>query len=75
LQNLLIGLSLIVVSIGAVIVCRPKNGKTVWFVGIPFLAPLVSITIVAGLALGIFLIATHYTAIDNATIGGAVRKL
>jgi hypothetical protein len=75
LQNLIIGIVLIVASIGAVLASRPKGGKTAWFVGKPFLAPLVSIAIVASLALGVFMIAGYYTTIDDATIGGAVRKL
>jgi uncharacterized membrane protein len=74
MQSLVVGIILIAVSIGAVIVCRPKGGKPVWFVGKPFLAPLVSIAIVTGLALGTFEIAAHFTAIDDATIGGKIRK-
>lgn len=75
MQDLIIGFVLIAASIITVLVSRPKNGKTVWFVGKPFLAPLVSIAIVASLALGCFMIAAHFTTIDSATIAGAARKL
>ncbi|MBI1202986.1 MAG: hypothetical protein GC182_10780 [Rhodopseudomonas sp.] len=75
MQDLIIGLVLIAASIIVVQLSRPKNGKTAWFVGKPFLAPLVSIAIVASLALGFFMIAAHFTTIDDATIAGTVRKL
>lgn len=75
MQDLIIGLVLIAVGVVTVLISRPKNGKTAWFVGKPFLAPLVSIAIVASLALGFFMIAAHFTTIDDATIAGAARKL
>jgi uncharacterized membrane protein YidH (DUF202 family) len=76
LDQLLIGSILIVVSVALVFLCRPRNGKKAWFVDKPFLAPLVSIVIVTGLALGVFMIAAQFSTIDDGAIGQAkVRKL
>lgn len=75
MDQLFIGLVLIAFSIGLVLLCRPRNGKKAWFVGKPFLAPLVSIVIVASLACGVFMVAAQFSTIDNGTIGGQARKL
>ena len=74
MSDLLIGITLMFISIGSVIVWLPRNGKTAWFVGKPFLAPAISNLIVAGLAIGLILIASYFTSIDDATIAGAARR-
>jgi hypothetical protein len=62
------------VSAGSVFASIPRNGKTAWFVGKPFLAPFVSILVVTGLTIGVLLIAAYFTTIDDATLAGAVNK-
>jgi hypothetical protein len=74
LENLFIGIVLFVASIAVVLACRPRRGKTVWFVGKPLLAPLVSIVVVAGLAYGVFMVAAHFSDINEGTIGGKKRR-
>lgn len=76
MDQLPIGIVLIAASIGLVLWCRPRNGKKAWFVGKPMLAPLVAIVIVASLAYGVFMIAAHFSNINEGTIGtSTVRKL
>jgi hypothetical protein len=75
LSQLLIGITLIFITIGVLITCLPRRGKTVWFVGKPLLAPAVTIMMIATLAIGFFLIAAYFTTIDDATLAGATKHL
>jgi cell division protein FtsX len=68
------GIALLVVSVGSVFASIPRHGKTAWFVGKPFLAPFMSILVVAGLTIGLLLIAAYFTTIDDVTLAGAVKK-
>jgi uncharacterized membrane protein len=72
-QELLTGVILLIVSVGALIACYPRNGKTAWFVGVPFLDPTVSILVVGGMVIGVLLIVAYFTAIDNGTVSGMVK--
>jgi hypothetical protein len=74
-SQLLVGLTLIAVTIGALFACLPRNGKTVWFVGKPFLAPAVTITMICTLAIGVLLIVAYFTAIDEATLSGMAKHI
>lgn len=69
-EQLVTGIALVLASIGAVYLCRPRNGKAVWFARTPFLAPMVSIVIIGGLAMGLILLAAYFTNIDVATLKG-----
>jgi hypothetical protein len=75
LSQLLIGVTLIFITIGLLIACLPRRGKTAWFVGKPVLAPAVTILMIATLATGFLLIAAYFTAIDEATLAGAAKHL
>jgi hypothetical protein len=61
---------LVIFGIGALIACRPRNGKTVWFAENAFLSSAVAVLIVSGFAIGLILLASHFTTIDDATLRG-----
>jgi hypothetical protein len=73
MSELLTGLTLIVISIGALFACAPRGGKSLSFVTKPFIGPGVSIVVVAGLVIGVLLIASYFTTIDDATLTGMVK--
>jgi hypothetical protein len=75
LSELLIGSTLLVISIGALIACLPRKGKKAWFVGIPFLEPGASILMITAFAIGLILIAAYFTTIDDATLTGVAKHL
>ncbi len=75
LSQLLIGLTLIIITIGALFACMPRGGKTVWFVGKPFLAPAATILMICTLAIGLLLIVAYFTTIDEATLSGMAKQL
>jgi hypothetical protein len=70
LSELLTGITLLLICTVIVIVSLPRHGKTVWFANKPFLAPAVSVLIICGLALGLIMLASYFTAIDEATLAG-----
>jgi hypothetical protein len=75
LSHLLTGITLIAITIGSLFACLPRRGKTAWFVGKPFLAPAVTIAMIATLAIGFLLIAAYFTTIDEATLAGTAKHL
>jgi hypothetical protein len=75
MSQLLVGITLIAVTIGSMIICLPRKGKTVWFVGKPFLAPAATILMICSLAIGVLLIVAFFTAIDDATLSGMTKHL
>jgi hypothetical protein len=75
LSELLIGATLLVVSIASLLVFVPRKGKKAWFVGVPFLEPGVSILMITAFAIGLILIAAYFTAIDDATLSGVAKHL
>jgi len=75
LSELLIGTTLLVVSIASLLVCIPRKGNKAWFVGVPFLEPGASILMITAFATGLILIAAYFTAIDDATLSGVAKHL
>jgi hypothetical protein len=69
-SELLIGVTLLVVSIAIFVLCLPRRGKTAWFVRVPFLAPMVAVLLIGGFAVGLIEIAAYYTTIDDLTLSG-----
>lgn len=74
LAELQLGIALLVISIGALIVSLPRKGKVASFVQKPYLAPMVSIIIITGFAVGLIMLAAHFTAIDDATLSGYAKR-
>ena len=74
MQNLLIGIALIVIGIGSVFACVPRGGKKVWFVGNPVLEPVLPVLMIAAVVLGGVLVAGHLTTIDDITMAGSVEE-
>lgn len=70
LSQLTIGIALVLISLGTLVVCLPRKGKTARFVKTPFLAPAISVVMICELALGLILLAAYFTTIDNATLSG-----
>jgi hypothetical protein len=70
MRELIVGIALIFGSIGLVLACRPRHGKTLAFVKWPVVGPTVSILITACLAIGVLFIAAYFTDIDVATLSG-----
>jgi hypothetical protein len=72
MSQLLIGIVLLVVSLGLLFVCSARGAKRAWFVGVPLLEPSASIVLVTALMLGVLLIAGYFSAIDEMSmlIGG-----
>jgi hypothetical protein len=73
LAQLLIGITLLFIGIGLIVACRPRGAKTVWFVGNPFLAPMVPIFIIAICAIGLMEVTAYFTTIDEAMLSGAAK--
>ena len=69
-SELLIGFTLVIVSIGGWFACLPRRGKTLSFVKKPFVGPAVAVLIICGLALGIIEIMAYFTTIDNLLLSG-----
>ena len=70
LSELLTGITLLIISAAITIACLPRHGKRVWFAKKPFLAPAVSILIICGLTMGLIMLASYFTTIDEATLAG-----
>lgn len=69
--QLLIGLTLLLTSFGAVIVLRPHRGKNpIPLVKMPLAGPLLASLITAGFGVGILLLASYFTTIDNLKLSG-----
>ena len=75
LWQLLIGITLTFIGIGLMIACVPRRGKTVWFVGNSILEPILPILIISICAIGLIEIAAYFTAIEEATVSGAAKRL
>jgi hypothetical protein len=75
LSELLVGTSLLILSIGALIASLPRHGKKAWFVGTPFVEPGASILMITAFAVGLILIAAYFTTIDDATLSGVAKHL
>jgi hypothetical protein len=75
MSQLLIGVVLIFIGVASLIVCLPRKGKKAWFVGKPLFESGVPILMITMFAIGIMLVAAHFTTIDDATLAGAVSKL
>ena len=73
MQNLLVGITLIIIAIGWLIVCVPRGGKKAWFVGKPFLEPAVPILMIVTALVGLLLVISHLTTIDEIGLTGAVQ--
>ena len=71
--QLLIGIIVLVVGIGMIVACVPRGGKTVWFVGNPFLEPMLPILIIVVCAIGVIEIVAYFTDIEEAVLSGAAR--
>jgi hypothetical protein len=61
---------MVFISAAAFIACLPRKGKTLRIVRVPFVAPIVSVLIIGGLALGLIEVAAYFTTIDNMTLSG-----
>ena len=72
MENLLIGIALIVIGTAWLLVCIPKGENTAWFVGNRFLEPVLPIFMIATVALGLLLVAGYFTTIDDFTFAGNV---
>ena len=71
LAQLLIGLTLLVLSFGTVIFLRPLHGKSPSaFVKKPLMGPLLASLITTGFGVGILLLASYFTTIDNMKLSG-----
>ena len=73
MENLLIGIALIVIGIGSLFASLPRGSKKVWFAGNPILAPSLPIFMIAAIILGAVLVTGHVTTIDDITLTGAVE--
>ena len=72
MQNLLVGITLIIIAIGWLKVCIPRGGKKAWFIRKPFLEPAVPILMIGIFAVGLILIIDHLTTIDEFDFSGPV---
>jgi hypothetical protein len=68
MAELVTGVVLLCISFGALMLIRPQMGKTIWWVKKPFVGPLLSILIVAGIGLGVVFLLNYFTTIDDITI-------
>ena len=68
MPELVIGLVLILASIGSMYALAPREGRSAWLIGIPFIEPFAAIVIVAVLMLGVLFIAAHFSTIDDVTM-------
>jgi hypothetical protein len=69
-SELLLGITLLVVSIGSFIALLPRNGKTVRVVQRPFIAPVLTVLVITGLAIGCIEIIAYFTTVDDITLSG-----
>jgi hypothetical protein len=69
-SELLAGIALLIVSAGVFLACLPRHGKTAWVARKPFLAPVLTILIIGGLAMGCIEILSYFTTIDDLTLSG-----
>ena len=70
MRELLMGITLLIVSAGSLTACLPRNGKKAWFVGIPFLDAGVPVLILSVFAIGVVLVVAYFTTIDDMTLSG-----
>ena len=71
LGQLLIGLTLLILSLGIVIFLRPQRGKSVSaFVKKPLVGPLLASLVTVGFGVGLILLASYFTTIDNVKLSG-----
>jgi hypothetical protein len=71
LAELLIGVTLILISFGLLIVLHPQRGKTtISLVKMPFVGPFLGALITAGFGVGILLLASYFTTIDDLKMSG-----
>ena len=68
--KLLIGLALLLSSVGALMVLRPRGGKTISWTTKPFVGPLLGVLITVAFGVGIILVAAYFTTIDNMKLSG-----
>jgi hypothetical protein len=69
-SELIIGFTLLILSIGIFVACLPRNGKTVWIVRKPFLAPALTVLIIGGFAMGLIELTAYFTTVDDITLSG-----
>jgi hypothetical protein len=69
-SELLLGITLLVVSIGSFFALLPRNGKTAWIVQRPFLAPALTVLVITGLAIGCIEVIAYFTTVDDITLSG-----
>jgi len=75
LSQLLIGLALTGISIGALILFYPRQGKTAWFVEVPVLNSAIPIVMIGCFAIGLMLVAFYFSTVDDATLTGMTKHL
>ena len=68
--ELVLGLTLVILSIGGWFACLPRHGKVHAFVKKPFVGPTLAILIICGLAVGVIEIMAYFTAVDDLTLSG-----
>jgi hypothetical protein len=73
-SELLFGITLLVLSTGIFVACLPRNGKTVWIVRKPFLAPALTVLIIGGFAMGLIELTAYFTAVDDISLSGKLRQ-
>jgi hypothetical protein len=73
MSQLIFGSLLILLGGGSMAACIPRKGKMAWFVGKPFLESGVSVLLIFTFAIGFLLLTAYFTAIDDATLAGAIK--
>jgi hypothetical protein len=74
LQQLLVGVTLVVIATGLLTVWVPRGGKMAWFVEKPVLETGASLLLITTFAVGLVLLASRFTTIDNISMSGKLEN-
>ena len=70
--ELITGVALILISLGSVVILRPRGEKTNSWIKLPFVGPLLAVLITSGFGIGILFLANYFTTMDDLNISGRV---
>ena len=62
--ELLIGLALLLSSVGTLMVLRPRGGKVISLVRMPFVGPLLGVLITVAFGVGVLLVFGYFTTLN-----------